>query len=436
MNERTGMNARCPCGSGKETKKCCGDPRNFSNADFQEAMETRGFQIYDYTGPQRITHGLGSAGGEFEHMGTFEGNFSEIEDHPENYILVIYVDIPACLPLEDDEPFPISHKGKNYTMFHHSKKRGEEFYSTLDSNKTPHFSSLEIQGEPFNGNNDSSSTKKESYDLILDILNKINSLQDEKDQLLIDGDFHLSYFILYFPKTNFPKSIPIAKITIIYSKSIDIKSRDFVSNLDKSILKKVLSEKIKIQAFSINQTVPQVTGKTFLEKVFICTHDFSFYCSQHPNSLQKLEEEHLRDLFLILAKSIFTNAEGEPFHYDGKLDFKITNNENKYEFITGEFKWWNKEENIKEAFHQAIRKHATGQEAEIFIIILNKNKNISNVVEKINRSIENESEFVEKYAEKITPPGSRQLFNRYLVNVKGNKIILTIGVTNCYFKKQ
>lgn len=396
-----------------------------------------GFQIKDFTGRQIITHSLGSPGaGKIENFCFIEGDDDEVENNPENYILVLNVDIPDCLPLEDNEPFPIIHDGKHYTMFHRSKKRGEESYSTLDSNKTPHFSSLQIQGEPFNSKNKCFSINKVSHSLFIDILNKINSLRDEKDQLIIDDNLHLSYHLLYYPKKNFPNCNPVAKTTMLYSGIVNIKSRDFSSNIDKNVLKKVLSEKIRIESFSINKTVPQIKGKTFLEKVFICTHDFAFYCSQHPSSLQQLEEEHLRDLFLILAKAIFTNAEGEPFHYDGKLDYKITNNRNKYEFITGEFKWWNGEQSIKDAFHQAIRKHSTGQETEIFILILNNNKDILKVYEKIILSIQAEIEFIEKYSEKITPPNSKQLFDRYLIEVKGHKIILTVGVINCYFKKQ
>lgn len=172
----------------------------------------------------------------------------------------------------------------------------------------------------------------------------------------------------------------------------------------------------------------------FSDIIFTTIHDFAFYCRQHSKVLFKLDENSIRDLYLVILKNMFS-AEGEAYNYDGKTDFKVTNPNNRYEYITGEFKWWNCEKNIADAFNQAIRKHSCGQEKEVYIIILNKNKDLNSIVPKIEELILNENETICLKNNNITPKGSNEIFKEFLVKNKGNEIPLKLGFIHLYYAK-
>ena len=76
-------------------------------------------------------------------------------------------------------------------------------------------------------------------------------------------------------------------------------------------------------------------------------HDFAFYGRQHPEALGKLVEQEMRDLFVVLLKTMFRGAEGEAFNFNGKSDIKVTNPENAYEFGIIEFKKWRGTESFR-----------------------------------------------------------------------------------------
>jgi hypothetical protein len=131
-------------------------------------------------------------------------------------------------------------------------------------------------------------------------------------------------------------------------------------------------------------------------------------------------------------KNIFTYAEGEAFNFKGRLDFKITDLTNKYIFITGEFKIWRNEQSIIDAFDQVARFHNSGQETELYILMINNNKNLMSVRQKVKESIEKEAEFNNSIEETRIPNGSNQYFDRYLLNIRNRKIPLTVGFIDLY----
>src|SRR5258708_9564054 len=163
------------------------------------------------------------------------------------------------------------------------------------------------------------------------------------------------------------------------------------------------SEVVRIREYAENRVLPDSRGKPFGEKIFGIVHDFCFYCRQHPAAIRSLKEEHIRDIFLVIVKAVFSTGEGEAFHYDGKLDFKIINPDNKYEFCTGEFKWWHGPESANEVFHQAVRKHANGQELAIFAIILSSAKSGRSIFEKSISVFDSEREITNAEAKMQIP---------------------------------
>jgi hypothetical protein len=444
MHKKTGRNELCPCGSKLKYKKCHGSPLSRNVADPSNTnsiipnFKHEGIEVTDNTveeGSRFHKLTIGSPGIKIFSSVITEGEFVKVQENPEQYYLLINADIPALLPLEDSEPYPVIFHDRQYVMFHKTKTKGEEFFSTLETNKLPYFSSLQFKGELFTKKGEELSKNREGFQMILESLKKINSLLEDELKLEISDDLILSYHIFYIPKFGKGNLEPIARTTVPYNGIIDIKAPSSLTPLNVDKVKSILTEKFKIESYSKSDIEPKARFEDFSNKVFISIHDFAFYCSQHPESLQSLDEELLRDLYLILAKVIFVQAEGETFHFDGKLDFKITNIENRYEFINGELKWWTGDKSFREAFHQAVRKHVTGQESCIYILMLNKNKNRESVIKKIKSLISSEVEYVRSSPDSLLPEKSRQFFEKHLIMIRGYEVPIIVGLVDCYYER-
>jgi hypothetical protein len=444
MHNKIGRNELCPCGSKLKYKKCHGSHTSKHVAEQSNAnsiipnINHEGMEVTDNTveeGSRFHKLTIGSPGVKIFSSVITEGEFVKVQENPEQYFLIINADIPALLPLEDSEPYPVTFHDRQYVMFHKTKTKGEEFFSTLETNKLPYFSSLQFKGELFTKKGEELSKNQEGFKMILESLKKINSLLEDDLKLEISDDLILSYHIYYIPKFGTGKLEPIARTTVPYNGIIDIKAPSSLTPINVEKVKSILAEKFKIESYSKTDIEPKARFEDFSNKVFISIHDFAFYCSQHPESLQSLDEELLRDLYLILAKVIFVQAEGETFHFDGKLDFKITNIENRYEFINGELKWWIGDKSFREAFHQAVRKHATGQESCIYILMLNKNKNRENVINKVRSLIASEEEYVRSTSDSLLPEKSRQFFEKHLIKIRGYEVPIIIGLVDCYYER-
>ncbi|MEG6586319.1 hypothetical protein [Dendrosporobacter sp. 1207_IL3150] len=190
------------------------------------------------------------------------------------------------------------------------------------------------------------------------------------------------------------------------------------------------------QNFILSSTpVPDFSG-SFADKVFETIHSFQFFCRQHPESLHDQDEPLIRDIFLLTLKLVFKQAEGEAFNYDGRVDFKVTNRDNYLEFITGEFKWWDGKATFENAFNQAVRKHFTGQEKEVYIIMLSKLKDSSIVKREIERLVFNEDEIDKSFESKnLAPLGSYEFFKEYRIITSERFIPLKVGVINLHYQR-
>ena len=151
MHNKVGRNDPCPCGSGQKYKKCHGkaEPQRNESFPVTQMQFDQGIIIKDYTGDKEETISLGSAGVLLDNVIFTAGTTENFNKDPGKFIFVLNVDIPALLPLNDGEEYTIKFEGDQYVFFHHTKKRGEEFYSTLDSTRLPFFSTLKIQGRSF-----------------------------------------------------------------------------------------------------------------------------------------------------------------------------------------------------------------------------------------------------------------------------------------------
>lgn len=397
---------------------------------------TEGVVVRDYiTGD---TYTLGAPGVTVFAMNATQGDLAAVKANPHNFFAQVSVDLPFYLPLED-KVYPVQLREERVAFRHRTKKRGEEEFSTIDTSKLPYFSSLQLQTIAFADGPVTSEFDEEgapgqlkSWVLILGLLKKLEEfLEPAAGIRLLDPIPVLSYRILFFPKGE--RNRIVAQSIYPYSSKIEIRDPQNQLKIDNKALQAFLSASFQFDQYAQTEILPGVEDKPFCQKVFLTIHDFCFYCRQHPTALSKLKEEQLRDLLLVVFKAIFTNAEGETFHSRGKLDFKVTNPDNKYEFVTGELKWWRGAAAAKEVYEQAVRTHASGQEAHVFCLMLSDRKDATKVHTEIVEAFQAEAESVPgSLTDQIIPTGSREFWRQIEVSIRGSRVPLTFGVADLY----
>ena len=108
-----------------------------------------------------------------------------------------------------------------------------------------------------------------------------------------------------------------------------------------------------------------------------------------PQAFKGMEEEHLRDQFLVPLNSHYEGqATGETFNFNGKTDIMIQA-EGKAIFIA-ECKIWRGQKALSDAIDQLLG-YATWRDTKIALIIFNRNKDLSGVVSKIPETIRSHS---------------------------------------------
>jgi len=88
---------------------------------------------------------------------------------------------------------------------------------------------------------------------------------------------------------------------------------------DKELVKTLTNEKTYLSKFVSYFSLKRgtYTQSTFYLRVATVLHDFAFFARQHPQALVNLNEELIRDLFLVALKTAFPASEGEVFNYSG-----------------------------------------------------------------------------------------------------------------------
>ncbi len=292
------------------------------------------------------------------------------------------------------------------------------------------FHLYKIQGEipsDFNGN-----IKTEI--LIKNILTKLNCfLEDSELEKITNCLPNLPHAVHYINKNT--RKIDVYSLFPL-TKEISLKGKNEVVNYNENELQKILnSEKLELSNFIETKQQDYAVISDFENKFFSLVHDFAFYSRQHTESIGKLNEESIRDLLLIPIKMVISShAEGEVFNYDGKSDLKIINPDNKYEYIIGELKWWNSQNSIEELCKQSFEKHVTGQEKTIYLLMLNKNKDISSPLNKCIEYI-NSLAFTSLKLEQKIISGSKEKFYVGEVTIRNENIPIIFGMFDLYHNK-
>ena len=401
-------------------------------------IESNGVIVEDYLTKETLT--LGSPGITVFDTNYTKGDLKKIQDNPNDYNFAMEYDCPFLFPLRNNENHDFLYKGLLVSFSHVIKKRGQQQFSTLDILRLPYFSHIQIRcnflSEIIDINSDMSSlmnVNKNTWDLIVFLNNKINDLIiKEDDKIDFEKNKILSYR-MYFCKKTSPTKMEAMSI-IPYTSVIDLKGPNNTEYLDENLLRLYLHEKLQLKNY-YNDYLPNPDDKlAFEEKVFRIVHDFAFYSSERPEALSKLNEELIRDLFLVPLKMFFPTAEAEVFNYDGKLDFKITNPKNRYDIIAGEFKKWSGNDSFDECLMQATEKHVNGSECNIYMLFINNNKDVKKTYQKILQKLTESGVYIKEIDNNIAL-ARNQFFSKHYVDINNFETPLILGIINTYYKK-
>ncbi len=105
-----------------------------------------------------------------------------------------------------------------------------------------------------------------------------------------------------------------------------------------------------------------------------------------PSAFINMDEECLRSHFLVQLNGHFEgNATGETFNYGGKTDILIRDG-NKNIFL-GECKFWGGPKKLTETLDQILN-YNSWRDPKVAVILFNRNKNFSSVIESITPTVE------------------------------------------------
>ena len=374
---------------------------------------------------------LGSEGVIMDKTVMTKGNFKNVQEYPNNYRFVINIDLPTRLELDDkrDYPYYIRIGDACYNVFHIIKQPQEKIFSALNTTYLPYFSSIQIQGINLIDKMNKNTDNYMSLDIILAILQKLNNaLNDNILQQIINRKINIPYEILYIDKLRH-----IADTQTLHLLNIQYapKSKNYKAKNSFNHVQMLLNEeKINIQNFAENN---KYENEVFKQRLFNKTHDFAFYSKQHAETYYKLSEEDIRNLYVMLIRLALTDScETEAFNYDGKTDFKITNPDNKYEFYIGEFKIWNSQKSIEELCMQSFEKHITGREEIVYMIMLNKNKDFQEPLNKCLDYISSQSCVITAPRKIQCNPSSKEHFYEFDIDNRGNQIKVIFAMFDIY----
>jgi hypothetical protein len=120
--------------------------------------------------------------------------------------------------------------------------------------------------------------------------------------------------------------------------------------------------------------------------------DMALVIERNPTAFEHLSEEEIRFQFLVPLNALYEgNATAETFSYQGKTDIQIRH-EGKPIF-TAECKFWGGPKSLTETVDQLLT-YVTWRDTKAAVLLFNKNRNFSQVLEQIEPTLRAHSRFV------------------------------------------
>lgn len=420
MTAKLGMNDPCSCGSGREYKECHGifDVLDESGMpEFFAKARKDGIVVKHHpTGTQFV---LGSGGMTIGDYSEHEG-IDRVLAAPSEHRAFIVVDIPAFIPVEETAVELTLESGPCRVTIR-TKSRGEEEFSSLDTTTLPYFTALRIE-------------RNGLVDDPMSILKEVLGYFDDLSTMLKLGLPELRNsdrfsIVVYHQRLDSLQTVARSIYPLTGTHRIPTPSEPvpLVPALQQAL------NRFRIELTSRAEAQLRKNKEdTFESQLLAILHDFVFFARQHRKTVRELQEEQVRDLFLLPLKAAFRSAEGEVYNYNGKTDIKATDPSNQYNFGVIEFKKWSGPDSFAQAYSQAVREHSSGQEAFLMIVILSENLDLKAVVDASVKEYEKqlETKNVDPRT-KIVP--SDEPFYRGSVDLRGRSVPLTVGILDLHF---
>ena len=106
-----------------------------------------------------------------------------------------------------------------------------------------------------------------------------------------------------------------------------------------------------------------------------------------PSVFKEMEEEHLRTILLVALNGVFQGkATGETFNGTGKTDILIRENNNN--IFIAECLIWDGPAKLEKKIVDQLFKYATWADSKLAVIVFNRNKNFTGVVDSMKESVD------------------------------------------------
>lgn len=181
----------------------------------------------------------------------------------------------------------------------------------------------------------------------------------------------------------------------------------------------------------ISVSRPQATSAPFVPKptldmenyeaILEIISDMVLVIERSPHAFKDMKEEDLRQHFLVQLNGRFQgSATGETFNYTGKTDILIR--EKGKNIFIAECMFWKGQKSLSEKIDQLLG-YVSWRDTKTAILIFNKNKEFSNVLEQIPEIVKRHKNF-KRQIEYKHETGYR--FVLHQANDKNRELILTI----------
>ena len=180
---------------------------------------------------------------------------------------------------------------------------------------------------------------------------------------------------------------------IIKNIGIPVKKRN---DLPKTYAVPIKQKKVRIKQpipnlANLQEPEPSLPEKEY-ENILEITQNMALTMERAPKSFLRLDEESTRDHFLMHLNGHYEGqATGETFNSEGKTDILIRN-EGKNIFIA-ECKFWKGKKVFLGTIDQLLG-YTSWRDTKTAILIFNKNKNLSEVLEVIQSSIKEHKQYI------------------------------------------
>lgn len=138
--------------------------------------------------------------------------------------------------------------------------------------------------------------------------------------------------------------------------------------------------------------VPEPTlAASDYENILTYLDDLCRGLEQSPSTYAHMGEEQIRDQFLVALNATFEGrATGETFNKSGKTDILIR--EKNANVFVAECKFWGGEKKLIETIDQLLG-YLTWRDTKTAVILFNKNKNLTAVLDKVEEAVPTHSNF-------------------------------------------